>query len=314
MADFIGTEATLVFSTGYMANLGTIPALVGRHDEAFFDAQVHACIIDGIMLSGASRSRFRHNDMAHLEQKLARSTSERKLVLVDSLYSLTGDIAPVDALVDLCRTHDAWLFLDDAHGLGVLGPQGRGLAAKFGLADQVQVTMGVFSKSFASVGGFIGGSAALVDTLRFNARSYLYSNALPPASAAAALASLRICQKEPERARKAIANAETARILFRQFGYECGGDGTQMVPVILRDENLTLEVTKVLAEEGVWVSPALYPGVPKGCDLLRICFPPTMSDSSLMMVFDAFERTANRFREELMRVRNAEDIQPDENE
>lgn len=292
LAAFLGKPACLVFSTGYLANVGTIPALIGRHDAVFFDAEVHACLIDGILLSGAKRHRFRHNEIEDLQRQLAASDVRRKLVVVDSLYSLNADLAPLDEISEICTRHGAWLFVDDAHGFGVLGPGGSGAVAEYGVTDAVPVIMGVFSKSLASIGGFVAGSTQLKEHLQYNARSYLYSNALSPANAAAALASLRILQEEPERATLALATAAHARARLREMGYTCGGDDTHMVPVLFGDDERTLVVAKELAARGIWVSPAISPGVPKGKALLRTCFPPTLTASQMQRGLDAFEATA----------------------
>ncbi len=299
LAAFLGKEDALVFATGYLANVGAVPALVGRHDAAFLDAEVHACLIDGVVLSRADAVRFRHNDVADLKRKLEASTAARKLVLVDSLYSLNGDLAPLAGIVEVADAAGAWVFLDDAHGCGVLGPGGRGLAHAAGVADRVPVIMGVFSKSFASTGGFVAGSAALVDHLRFNARSFLYSNAIAPAQAAAALAALDILEAEPDLPARALAHAERARRALRAIGWRCGGDGSQMVPVLIGDQTLAFRVTRHLAAHGVLVSPAVSPGVPKGKDLLRVGFPPTLSEAQIEEALAAFAKTAEEVPEAL---------------
>jgi 8-amino-7-oxononanoate synthase len=299
LARFLGKEAALVFTTGYLANIGAIPALIGRHDGAYFDAEVHACIVDGVMLSGAERYRIRHNDVEDLRARLAAREHERKLVLIDSIYSLAGDVAPLEQIVDVADEHGAWVMLDDAHGCGVLGPGGRGLAHATGTNDRIPVIMGVFSKCFASTGGFVAGSADLIDHLRFNARSFLYSNALAPAQAAAALAALDILMAEPEIAERACAFGDRARLALRSMGWRCGGDGTQMVPVLLGNDVLAFKVTMALADAGVLVSPAVQPGVPKGRDLLRVTFPPTLSENGFNRVLEAFRSVAGQFPEAL---------------
>ncbi len=307
LAAFLGKEAALVFATGYLANVGALPALIGRDDAAFYDAEVHACLIDGIRLSGAEAYRFRHNDTLGLAQKLRNSDHDRKLVVIDSLYSLNGDLAPLDEMVEIADRTGAWIFLDDAHGCGVLGPGGRGLAAALGVAERIPVIMGVFSKSFASTGGFVAGSAELIDHLRFNARSYLFSNAIAPAQAAAALAALRILRAEPDLPERAMQMARSARRRLREMGWRCGGDGSHMVPILLGNDVLTFKVAKALAEAGVSVSPAVHPGVPKGKDLLRLGFPPTLSPREMEQAFSAFAKVARAFPEALQ----ARDMVPD---
>lgn len=299
LADFLGKPDALVFTTGYLANIGTIPALVGRHDAVFYDADAHACVYDGAVLSGATSTRFRHNDTDHLTSLLAKSTADRKLIVIDSLYSLNGDLAPLEDIVETGDRHGAWVFLDDAHGIGVLGPGGRGLAAACGVTDRVPVIMGVFSKSFASTGGFIAGSADLIDSLRFNARSYLFSNAIAPAQTAAALASLTILEQEPDLPARALDLADRARVALRSMGWHCGGDHTQMVPILIGDVMLAFQVTHALRRHGVSVSPAVWPGVPKGKDLLRIGFPPSLSETEFNAALGAFERVAAEFPQAL---------------
>lgn len=294
LAQFLGKEAALAFTAGYLANIGIIPALVGRHDVVFFDAEVHACIIDGVRLSGADAIRFKHNDVTDLERKLIEHPAPRRLIAIDSLYSMIGDVAPLPAIVDVAENYGAWVFLDDAHGVGVLGPGGRGLAHACQVEARVPVIMGVFSKSFASTGGFIAGSAELIDYLRLNARSFVYSNALAPAQAAAALAALDILEAEPEIATRALSRADEARRQLRAMGWRCGGDGSQMVPVFIGDDTLTFRVTKALAEAGVVVSPAVYPAVPKGKDLLRVGFSPTLTEDQFVRALGAFERVIQR--------------------
>ncbi len=294
LAGFLGKEAALVFATGYLANVGGIPALVGRHDAIFYDAEVHACIYDGVALSGADAFRFRHNDMDHLEQLLAQSDAPRKLIVIDSLYSLNGDLAPLNEIVDLGDKYGAWVFLDDAHGMGVLGPGGRGLAASCGVSERVPVIMGVFSKAFASTGGFIAGSAELIDHLRFNARSHLFSNAIAPAQAAAALASLSILEQQPDLAERALRLADRARNRLRAIGWRCGGDGSQMVPILIGGDWLAFDGTNALHALSVNVSPAVSPGVPKGKDLLRVGFPPSLTDAELAEALIAFDKVARK--------------------
>lgn len=290
LADFFGKEAAVAFTTGYLANIGTIPALVGRHDLAVYDAEVHACIIDGMRLSGADCLKFSHNDADDLDRQLGRREAERKLIIIDSIYSMNGDVAPLREIIPVAERHHAWIFLDDAHGAGVLGPGGRGLAHQMGVENNVPIIMGVFSKAFASTGGFVAGSSDLVDFLRLSARSYVFSNAIAPAQAAATLAALRILKQEPERARRAIENAAKARTMLRQQGWTCTGDGTHMLSVFIGDDDLALKAAKTLIRHGVWVSPAVSPAVPFGKAVLRTNFPPTLTEKQFGFAMDAFEK------------------------
>jgi 8-amino-7-oxononanoate synthase len=293
VADFFDKEAALVFSTGYLANIGSIPALIGRHDEIFYDSLVHACLLDGIRLSFGRARKFAHNDLSDLRAKIAASNAPGKMIVIDSLYSMNADLAPLQGIVEIAEEYGAWIFLDDAHSAGLMGPGGRGFAHACGVEDQVQIIMGVFSKAFASSGGFIAGSKQLIDYLQFGARSYLFSNAIVPAQAAAALASLRILRQEPERAAKAVQNAEKARFYLRQQGWRCGGDGTHMNSILIGDNDATFKAAKALIKHGVWTGPAVAPGVPPGCALLRTCFPPTLTDAQFDFAMTAFEKVAN---------------------
>jgi 8-amino-7-oxononanoate synthase len=294
LAEFLDKEAALVFATGYLANIGAIPALLGRHDGAVFDAEVHACLVDAIRLSGAKTFRFEHNSLRDLETQLEASAGMKKLVIIDSVYSLGGDIAPLSEIAGLSKRYGASLYVDDAHGIGVFGDCGRGLAQQLGVQNDVDVIMGVFSKAFGSVGGFVAGSAALIDYLRYNARSQVFSNALPPGQTAAALASLRIMKSEPELSMRTLARAAHARQKLREIGYPCGGDGGHMVPVLIGDDEMTLRLAKALRENGVLVGAAVPPAVPVGKALLRTGFTPTLTQNQLETVFSAFEKVGRQ--------------------
>lgn len=290
LAAFLGKEAAIVFPTGYLANVGVVPALAGRHDDILFDAEVHACLIDGIQLSGARTHRFRHNDVDDLARRLREAEGNVKLVVVDSLYSMAGDMAPLAEIAELCGQHEAMLFVDDAHGIGVLGRDGRGCVDHFGLTDEVDVIMGVFSKSFGSVGGFVAGDAELMEYLRFAARTHMFSNALPPPQTAAALAALRLMANGETDPGRTLDVAARARSRLREIGYRVGGDGAHLVPVFVGDDEATLALARRLLERGIVTGPAISPAVPPGRGLLRIVFPPVLGEDELDEVFDAFER------------------------
>jgi 8-amino-7-oxononanoate synthase len=289
LAEFVGKEATLVFSTGYQTNVGTISALVGRGDFVVTDKEDHASIVDGCQLAFGEMRRFRHNDMVHLERVLAGLPEDAgKLVVMDGVFSMGGDIAPLPEIVPLCQKYGARLMVDDAHSVGVLGG-GRGTAAHFGLTDQVDLTMGTFSKSFASLGGFIAGDADVIHYIQHNARSLIFSASMPPASVAAALAALEVMQEEPERIRRVNEIGKRMRAGFHQLGFNVGASETPIVPVIIGDDMYTFLVWKTLYEAGIYTNPVVSPAVPPKSALLRTSYMATHADEQLDRVLETFE-------------------------
>lgn len=288
LAEFVGTEAALVFSTGYQTNVGTISALVGRGDFVVTDKEDHASIVDGCRLAFGEMRRFRHNDMAHLEHVLAGlPEGAGKLVVVDGVFSMGGDIAPLPEIVSLCRKYGARLMVDDAHAMGVLG-EGRGTAAYFGLTDQVDLTMGTFSKSFASLGGFIAGAENVIHYIQHHARSLIFSASMPPANVAAALAALEVMQEEPERIARVNRIGERMRAGFRQLGFNVGASETPIIPVIIGDDTRTFMAWKALYGAGVYTNPVVSPAVPTGSSLLRTSYMATHTDEQLDRVLATF--------------------------
>jgi len=288
LAEFVGTEAALVFSTGYQTNLGTISALVGRGDFVVTDKDDHASIVDGCRLAFGKVRRFRHNDMAHLERVLAGlPEGVGKLVVVDGVFSMGGDIAPLPEIVPLCQKYGARLMVDDAHAMGVLG-EGRGTAAHFGLSDQVDLTMGTFSKSFASLGGFIAGAEDVIHYIQHNARSLIFSASMPPANAAAALAALEVMQEEPERIARVNQIGERMRAGFRQLGFNVGASETPIIPVIIGDDTRTFMTWKTLYEAGIFTNPVISPAVPPELSLLRTSYMATHTDEQLDRILAVF--------------------------
>ena len=290
LAEYVGTEAALVFSTGYQTNLGTISALVGRGDFVVTDKDDHASIVDGCRLAFGEMRRFRHSDLAHLEHVLAGLPEEAgRLVVVDGVFSMGGDIAPLPEIVPLCLKYGARLMVDDAHSIGVLG-RGRGTAAHFGLTDQVNLTMGTFSKSFASLGGFIAGAADVIHYIQHHARSLIFSASMPPANAAAALAALAVMEAEPERIRRVNQIGERMRAGFRELGFNVGASETPIIPVIIGDDTHTFMAWKVLYEAGIYTNPVISPAVPPELALLRTSYMATHTDEQLDRVLATFAR------------------------
>ena len=288
LAVFMGTEAALVFSTGYQTNVGTISALVGRGDFVVTDKEDHASIVDGCRLAFGEMRRFGHNDMAHLERVLAGLPDDAgRLVVVDGVFSMGGDIAPLPEIVPLCQKYGARLMVDDAHSVGVLGG-GRGTEAHFGLIDQVDLTMGTFSKSFASLGGFIAGAADVIHYIQHHARSLIFSASMPPANTAAVLAALEVMQEEPERIARVNQIGERIRAGLRQLGFDVGASATPIVPVIIGDDMRTFLAWKTLYEAGIYTNPVISPAVPPELALLRTSYMATHTDEQIDRVLATF--------------------------
>ncbi|MEN6556077.1 MAG: aminotransferase class I/II-fold pyridoxal phosphate-dependent enzyme [Anaerolineaceae bacterium] len=290
LAEWVGKEAALVFSTGMQVNLGTISALVGKSDIVILDKEDHASIVDGALLSGGKIERFRHNDMEHLERVLKSLPEDKgKLLVVDGLFSMEGDIAPLPEIVPLCERYGVRLMVDDAHALGVLGG-GRGTAAQFGLTDQTDLIMSTFSKSMASIGGFIAGSFPVVDYIKHNARSLIFSASIPPANTATVLAALQIMKDEPERVENVNRNGEFMREGFHQLGFDTGHSCTPVIPIIIGDDELTFRTWRLLFDNGVFVNPVISPATAPGRQLLRTSYMATHTKSQLEHVLDVFAK------------------------
>lgn len=288
LAAFLGVDDALVFSTGYQANVGALSALLNEDHVAVCDKDIHASIIDSVRMAGAQLARFRHNDPDHLGHVLAEHAGTPAMVLVDGVYSMGGDIARLPEIIDVARAHGARLFVDDAHGLGVIGPGGRGTVAHFDRTHDVDVVMGTFSKAFASVGGVIAGSAEVIDFIRHHARALLFSAALPPPNAAAALAALEVLESEPERPVRAHQHADRVRTELRTMGYDCGSSQTPIVPVRIGDEFETVEAWQALLACGVYTNPVVSPAVPPGRGMLRTSYMSTHTDAQIDRVIEAF--------------------------
>ncbi len=290
LAKWVGKEAALVFSTGMQTNLGTISAIVGRGDVVILDKDDHASIVDGARLSWGETKRFRHNDMTDLERVLSGiPDSKGKLVVVDGLYSMGGDIAPLPEILALCKKYGARLMVDDAHAMCVLGG-GRGTAAHFGVTEEVDLIMSTFSKSFASLGGFIAGSADVIHYIKHFARALIFSASIPPANAAAALAALEVMRDEPERIARVNQIGERMRQAYQAMGFNTGNSQSPIIPILIGDTMRTIFVWKALFEAGVFVNPVLSPAVPAGQELLRTSYMATHTEEQLERVLDVFGR------------------------
>ncbi len=290
LAAWVGKDATLVFSTGMQTNLGTVSALVGRDDVVILDKEDHASIVDGARLGYGKIERYRHNDLDHLE-KVLKSIPETAgaLLVVDGLYSMEGDLAPVPELAKLAKKYGVRFMVDDAHGMGVLG-KGHGTVAHFNATEDVDLIMSTFSKSFASLGGFIAGDALTVDYIKHNARSLIFSASIPPANTAAALAALHVMQDEPERCQRVLDVAEYMRKGYKSLGFDIGKSETPVVPIIIGDDELTFKFWKLLFDSGVFVNPVVSPAVSQGHQLLRTSYMATHTDAQMDEVLSVFER------------------------
>jgi 8-amino-7-oxononanoate synthase len=294
LAEWVGKESALIFSTGMQVNLGTISALSGRGDVIILDKDDHASIVDGARLSCADIQRYRHNDMPHLERVLASLPEDKcKLVVVDGLFSMEGDVAPLPEMVPLCRKYGARLMVDDAHAMGVLG-KGRGTAAHFGMTEEVDLIMSTFSKSFASLGGFIAGDEPVIHFIKHHARALIFSASPTPASSAAALEALHIMRDQPELVECVNQNAEFMRKGFRQLGFNIGNSTTPIIPVVIGDDQLTFLTWKALFEAGVFVNPVISPAVAPGRQLLRTSYTASHSRSQLEHVLEVFEKVGKQ--------------------
>lgn len=271
IAALLGRERALLFSTGYMANLGVINALVGKGDAVFEDKLNHASLLDGGLLSGARFQRFLHNDLSDLEKKLARSDARRKLIVVDGVFSMDGDLAPLPQLSALAQQYDAWLMMDDAHGFGCLGASGAGTAEHFGLnQDDLPIVMGTLGKGVGSFGAFVAGSETLIETLIQEARPYIYTTAMPPAVAAASRASLRLFECEAWRRQQLAERIEQFRSGTQALGLALMPSSTAIQPIVFGSAGITLNVAAELQQLGYWVGAIRPPTVPANTSRLRV--------------------------------------------
>ena len=270
IADFKNSEDAVTFSSGYVTKLAAISTIVGRRDIVLCDKYNHASIVDGCLLSGAELKRFRHNDMDHLEDLLKRySDRSTKLVIADAVFSMDGDIIDLPAVVELCRKYGAWLMMDEAHSVGVLGKTGRGIEEHFGMQDCVDVKMGTLSKTIPSIGGYIAGSSGLVNLLKHAARGFVFSAAIPPAQAAAAKAAFEVIIDEPDRVEKVQRNARIFIDGLQEIGFDTMSSETAIVPVLCGTDEKAYELVRLCQNQDIFVLPVVSPAVPEGLSRLR---------------------------------------------
>ncbi|MGM0487527.1 MAG: aminotransferase class I/II-fold pyridoxal phosphate-dependent enzyme [Planctomycetota bacterium] len=294
LARFFRKEAALVFATGYQTNLGVISALVGRHDVAIIDMYDHASIFDGCRLSFGEIQKFRHNDMDDLERVLDAAKGKGKLIIVDGVFSMEGDIADLPAIVRLARAYEARIMVDDAHAIGVFGKGGRGTAEHFGLENEVDLIMGTFSKSLAAIGGFVAGSSDVISWIKHLARSMMFSASLPPALVASVSTALDMIEEEPELRARLWRNTHKMLKGYKTIGYDTGTSETPIIPVMIKDTMKTHEMCRLLFENGVFVNSVISPAVPPGREMLRTSYMATHTEEQLDKVLAAFEKVGRQ--------------------
>jgi 8-amino-7-oxononanoate synthase len=293
LAKFMGKEACLLFSTGYQTAQGIIPTLVQRGEYVVIDKDDHACIVAGVMMAKgmfAEVVRYKHNDMADLERVISRLPAEAaKLVVTDGVFSTSGEIVDLPHMVDICKKYNARILVDDAHAVGVIGKGGRGTASHFGLVDKVDMVMGTFSKTFASLGGFVVGEERTINFLKHQSPALIFSASPTPASVAAALAALDILEQEPERIDKLIRNANKMRSNFKKLGFQVIDGQSAVVPVIVGDDMIAFKFWRDLFDAGVFVNAFISPGVPQGMQMMRTSYMASHEDKHLDKILDLFE-------------------------
>ena len=271
LAEFVGKEDAIVYSTGFQVNLGVVSCITGREDYILWDELDHASIIEGHRLSFSTKLKFKHNDMDSLEKQLQKCEPDKvKLIVIDGVFSMEGDVAKLPEIVALAKKYNASVMVDEAHGIGVFGDHGRGTCNHFGVTNDVDLIMGTFSKSFASIGGFIAADSSIINWLRHNARTYIFSASNTPAATASALEALHIIQDEPERLEALWEATNYALKRFREAGFEIGATESPIIPLYVRDTDKTFMVTKLAFDEGVFINPVIPPACAPQDTLVRV--------------------------------------------
>ncbi len=298
LAKFMHRPAALVFSTGFQTNLGTISTLIGKNDAVIIDRQDHACIVDGARLSYGKVYKFAHNDMDDFERVLSnvRSNNSRGgiLIVVDGVFSMEGDIINLPRLVEVAEQYNARVMVDDAHAIGVLGKTGAGTAEHFDLIDKVDITMGTFSKSFASLGGFIAAEKEVINYIKHRARALIFSASIPPANAASVIAALDIIESEPERRERMWKNAHRMQKEFRSLGFDIGNTETPIVPIVVGEDLDAFAFWKELFDNGVFTNPVISPAVPPGQAMIRTSYTATHTDEQLDRVVEVVAKVGRK--------------------
>lgn len=294
LAEYVGKEAAVLFSTGFQVNLGVISCLLDRNDYLLLDEYDHASIIDGSRLSFSRTIKYAHNDMQDLRRKLSRLPEDAaKLIVSDGIFSMEGDLVNLPEMVNIANEFGANIMMDDAHSLGVIGFNGSGTASHFNLTEDIDLIMGTFSKSLASLGGFIAGSTETIEYIKHRARSLMFSASMPPSAVASVIAALDIIESEPERIDKLWANTEYAKKLLLEAGFDIGHSNSPIIPVYIRDNTKTFMITNILQQNGVFVNPVVSPAVPSDSSLIRFSLMATHTfeqiDSAISKLSAAFK-------------------------
>ena len=296
LAEYVGKEDAMLYSTGFGVNLGVVSTLTGREDYIILDEQDHASIIEGRRLSFSNYLKYRHNDMSSLEDQLRKTEPDKvKLIVTDSVFSMEGDVADLPAIVELAKKYNATVMVDEAHGIGVFGEGGRGVCNHYGVQDDVDLIMDTFSKSFASLGGFIATDKEITNFLRHHSRSYIFTASITPGSVAAVNASLDIMLSEPERMKHLWDITNFALKSFREMGCEIGNTSTPIIPLFIRDDYKTFQVTHDLLEEGVFVNPVVSPAVAPKDTLIRYSLMATHTQEQVERSLEAIEKVFRRY-------------------
>lgn len=296
IAEYIGKEDVMIYSTGFEVNLGVVSTLTGREDYVIFDEQDHASIIDGRRLSYSHALKYKHNDMQSLEQQLKKCDPDKvKLIVSDSVFSMEGDVANIPEMVKLAKQYNASVMIDEAHGIGVFGKGGRGVVDHYGLTDDVDLIMGTFSKSFASLGGFIATDKVITNYLRHHSRAYIFTASITPAATAAANAALDIIISEPERQKHLWEITNYALENFRAIGCEIGNTSTPIIPLFIRDDYKTFHVTRDLLDEGVFVNPVVTPAVAPQDTLIRYSLMATHTKEQVTRSIEAIQKVFRKY-------------------
>ncbi|WP_219222552.1 serine palmitoyltransferase [Pedobacter antarcticus] len=295
LAAFVGKESAVLFSTGFQVNLGVISCLLERNDYLILDEYDHASIIDGSRLSFSRSIKYAHNDMDDLRKKLSRLPEDSaKLIVADGIFSMEGDIVKLPEIVQIAEEFGANIMMDDAHSIGVIGFNGSGVSSHFGLTDKVDLIMGTFSKSLASLGGFIAANEETIEYIKHRARSLMFSASMPPASVASVIAALDIIESEPERIDKLWANTNYAKKLLLDAGFDIGHPESPIIPVYIRDNDKTFQVTNILQKNGIFVNPVVSPAVPSDSSMIRFSL---MATHSFEQIEEAVDKLCAAFKE-----------------
>ncbi len=294
---FLGKPAALVLTTGFLTNLSVISAISGRKDVIYSDRENHASIMCAQQMAICETIKFKHNDPADLERvlEMTRSKYEGAMIVADGVFSMSGDIFRLDQVARIAKKYGCRVYVDDAHGMGVMGPQGQGTAHHFGIQDDVDLIMGTFSKSFASLGGVVAGDETVIDFIRHNARPFIFSASIPPSAAATVLECLRILREEPQHLENLRRNALKMSEGFRSIGFNTLGSQTPIIPILIGDDLDAFKFAAALYENGVFATPVVSPAVPKGCALIRTSYMASHRDEDLNYVLEVFEKLGQQF-------------------